>query len=240
MSKAVAVPWVLTLFGLIFVCGFFLLLAYQSWLPSAYFKLYDENIVFFSDYRINSPTRCVIASIIVFINTAVNTYIGLEVGSWQTSYLFDKKSPYEHIKGQEILIIITTQLYNWYRFIASVVGIYFLFTSFFFLVIQALGATVVSTYFFWCVIKDKKKKSGHIPKYESGNRDALSVSKANTTTATTTPAAVSTTTTAAGGTTARVHCVRNQSSNNIMLNRPHGNSMGQQQFPRQRMCQTRI
>ena len=48
----------------------------------AYFKLYDDNIIFFSDYRINTPGRCVLATFIIFINTAVNTYIGLEVGSW--------------------------------------------------------------------------------------------------------------------------------------------------------------
>ena len=38
------------------------------------------------------------------------------------------------------------------------VGIYFLFTSFFLLVVQALGATIVSTYFCINVIKDKKNE----------------------------------------------------------------------------------
>ena len=42
------VPWVTTVFGLAFVTAFFVFLSAKGWLPPSYFKLYDENIIFFS------------------------------------------------------------------------------------------------------------------------------------------------------------------------------------------------
>jgi hypothetical protein len=135
-------------YGLLFALTMFAMLCAFKWLPSSYFKPWstDGDVMFFDSFEINTPARFVYASILVGSNQVVNQLVGQTLGNYIMNEVADHKAPRSGMGGSDFRIHLTVQVFNVYSALAGAVRIFFMFSSFYFVVVQGL-ATAGVTYF---------------------------------------------------------------------------------------------
>jgi hypothetical protein len=142
------VPFSWAGYGFLFAVVMFLTLWIFEWLPRSYFKAWDSDgsVLFFNDYKINTSSRFLAASMLVILNTVVQQTVGQTLGNYVTNVVADHKCKREDMEGSNFFIHLTIQVYYFYGALSNAIRIFFMFSSFYFVVMQGL-ATAVVTYF---------------------------------------------------------------------------------------------
>ena len=135
-------------YGLLFASAMFVVLCVFGWLPDSYFKAWSKSgdVTFFDDFRIDTPATFAMAALIVASNTVVSQLVGQTLGNYITNVVADHKAPRCEMGGNDFLIHMTVQTYYVYNSLAAAVRIFFLFSSFWFVVVQGISTAGV-TYF---------------------------------------------------------------------------------------------
>ena len=146
--KVHRLPFDYAWYGLLFVVIMFVMLWTFEWLPPSYFLAWDAGgrVLFFNDYKIDTPGRFALSSFIVVSNTLISQVVGQTMGNYLTNCIADHKTPRAQLEGNDFSIHMTIQVFYLYSALAGAVRIFFMFSSFYFVLEQGI-ATMVVTYF---------------------------------------------------------------------------------------------